>query len=215
MLTILIFKWLFILFTVVLSVYHYALERKKLNKIAKHIHDPALLSELRASASNRMAQFLLLFAAFIIWIMSYDLEIEKVNAEKTQLANELQNTSKTYANLSESQSRLTKPKTADKDELEDIKSYYTDVFVNYYVMRKCQKTGTDDIFIINSALTREIGLNNIPLNTRDDIIQNAKTAYLKKFSNVECRQINSNYKDIINNYNNYIAAVREVLRATF
>lgn len=215
MLTIIIFKWIFIFSTIVLSVYHYVLEREKLNTLSKYVTDSKVISQLKASARTRMTQFFFLFAAFIIWIMSYDLEIESVNKEKTELANELQNASKTYANSNDSQKRLVQAKVPDQNLIDDTKTYYTDVFVNYYVMRKCALTSPDDAFIINSAMTREIGLNNISLSLRDQIIKDSKTAYLKKFSDIDCGQIHNKYQDIITNYRNYIATVREVLRATF
>ncbi len=215
MLTIIIFKWVFIFSTIGLGVYHYKLELRKLNKISKQINNPKLISELKATARMRMIHFFLLFAAFIIWIMSYDIEIQNVNKEKTQLAGELEKASQKYANYSYNQNRLIKPKLSDQNLADDIKSYYTDIFVNYYVMRKCNLAGSDDAFIINSALSREMQLNVMPLNLRNEIISDAKTAYIKKFSNAECKQINSDYKEIINNYHNYIAAIREVLKATF
>jgi len=215
MLTIFIFKWIFVISTIIVGVYNYKLERGKLNQIAKELNNPKLLSELRGAARTRMAHFFLLFAAFIIWIMSYDIEIENVNKEKTELATELEKASAKYSDPAYNQTRLIKPQPDDQNLVDDIKSYYTDIFVNYYVMRKCNMAGTDDVFIINSAMIREIRLNGIALNIRDEIITSAKSAYIKKFSSVECKQINTDYKDIVNNYHNYIAAVREVLKATF
>ena len=214
MLTIIIFKWLFVFSMVCLSIYHYTMERNNINMLSKHVSDRKMLSELKHSARLRMGHFFLLFTALIIWIMSYDLQNEKVTKEKDVLTHELDEASKTYSNAGLGQERLivAQPK---QDLINDIKSYYTDLFVNYYVMRKCNMTGADDVFIINSAMIREITLNNAPISLRDKIIKDAKQTYSKKFANFGCDQMYGKYNDIIKNYQNYIITVREVLRATF
>lgn len=214
MLPILIFKWLFIFSTIALSVYHYRLERQKLNTISKYISDPKVLSGLKSSARQRMSHFFLLFAGMIVWIMSYDLEIQHVNKQKQELTLELEKASKIYGNTDESQKRLIEA-NADQNVIDDIKTYYTDVFVNYYVMRKCSLANNDDIFIINSAMAREMGLNKIDLTVRDEILKNAKSTYLKRFADIDCSQVTTKNSDITINYRNYIETVREVLKATF
>lgn len=215
MLAIFIFKWIFVITTIGVGAYHYKLELNKLNKIARAINDPKLLSELKSAARTRMIHFFLLFAAFIIWIMSYDIEIENVTREKAELANELEKVSQTYADSGANQDRLINPKATDQNIIEDIRAHYTDIFVNYYVMRNCNLAGNDDAFVINSAMIRELSLNHVPLALKDEILMDAKQTYLQEFSKLDCTQVKNTHKDIISNYNNYIATSREVLKATF
>ena len=82
-------------------------------------------------------------------------------------------------------------------------------------MRRCELVGKDDIFIINSALMREIALNSMPVGLRDEIFKNAKSKYIEKYANYDCSDLRGKYSDIINSYNNYVSAVREIMSATF
>jgi len=216
MLTINIVKWLFVFCAIFYAYYLYNSENSIIRLFNKHIKDNQINSELKSSARRKMLYLVLLFTAFLIWILSYDLIIEKIELKNFELTQELEKTSEKFENLSKNQQRLVAAsKEPDQFVVDDVKDYYSDLFVNYYVMRKCDMTETDDMFIINSALMREIGLNNLPFELRDQVIQSAKVRYLKKFSDFKCEQIYGRYNDIIKNYQNYIVAVREVLKATF
>ena len=215
MVIILILKWLFVLGAIVLSIYHYKLEKDKITLISKHISDNKIISQLRSSARTRMGHFLIFFMAFIFWIMSYDLEIETISKQRSELLQELKKSSDKQGDLSNTQRLIYANNTASHDVINDVKDYYSGIFVNYYVMRTCNMAENDDIFIINSALMREISLNNIPVTVRDDIINDAKIQYSKKYSNFKCDQIYGNFNSIIKNYKNYIITTRETLKAIF
>jgi hypothetical protein len=213
---ILVVKWAFVFGAIWIGFYHYTSENQKISLISKSVNDPKLISGLKSSARKKMFYLIFLFTAFIGWIMSYDILIENAELKNVQLTKELDQTSKKIENLTDNQLRLVEAsKQPNQEIVDDIKTYYTDIFVNYYVMRKCDMTDTDDVFIINSALVREIGLNGLSFSLREQIISDAKTHYLSKFSNFQCEQIYGRYNNIIKNYQNYIIAVREVLRATF
>lgn len=209
-----IVKWALIIGAIWFSFYLYNSENRKLNKIKKYIIDKEVILGFRQSSQRKMLLMLLIFAAFIIWMMSYDFVVEEVRKENTNLTAELSEASKIYENLTDSQIRLLKAND-NQEFAEDIYEFYSEVLKNFYVMKKCDLTGKDDIFIINTALTRELWLNNIPLNLREKIIKNARMQYNKNFINFNCEQIHGKYNNIINNYQNYILATREVLKATF
>lgn len=211
-----IFKWAFVVAAVWLSFYHYRREIKKINIISKQLNDTRLVRSLKKAARSRMLHFLIFFSAFIVWVLAYDLVNEDVNRQNFELTQELQETTSTYNNLFESQQRLVSANTGNVHEVvKDTKEYYTEILTNYYVMRRCELVGKDDIFIINSALMREIALNSMPVGLRDEIFKNAKSKYIEKYANYDCSDLRGKYSDIISSYNNYVSAVREIMSATF
>ncbi len=211
-----IFKWAFVVAAVWLSFYHYRREIKKINVISKQLEDARLIRSLKKAARSRMLHFLIFFSAFIVWVLAYDLVNEDVNRQNYELTQELEETASTYNNLFESQQRLVSANKGNVHEvIKDTKDYYTEILMNYYVMRRCELVGKDDIFIINSALMREIALNSIPVGLRDEIFKNAKSEYIEKYANYDCSDLRGKNSDIINSYNNYISAVREIMSATF
>ena len=210
-----IFKWAFVIAAVWLSFYHYRREIKKINIISKQLDDARLVRSLKKAARSRMLHFLIFFSAFIVWILAYDLVNEDVNRQNSELSQELQETASTYDNLISSQKRLVSAKGNGHEVVKDTKDFYTEILTNYYVMRRCELVGKDDIFIINSALMREISLNSIPAGLRDEIFKKAKAAYIDKYANYDCSDLRKKYPDIITSYNNYISAVREIMNATF
>ncbi len=216
MLSIIIFKWLIVFAAIWLAFYHYRLEREKISIISKNISDPDIRRELQSNARRKMFYLVFFFTAFIAWVMSYDLVIDNVRQHNEELIRELEVTSRKFDDLSSDQQRLVEASTEpDAEVREDIKTYYTDIFVNFYIMRNCDMVETDDMFIINSALLREIGLNGMPFTLRDEVIMEAKSTYLSRFSTMQCDQIYGKHNKIMSNYRNYIATVREVLRGTF
>lgn len=212
-----IFKWLFVAAAIWLSFYHYRREIKKINVISKQLHDARLIRSLKKAARSRMLHFLIFFGAFIVWILAYDLVNEDVNRQNVELNQELAQTAKTYNNLVDSQKRLVSANTAENlhEVIHDTRDYYTEILRNHYLLRRCEMADKDDIYIINSALMREIALNNIPVGLRDEIFSNAKAQYTENYNNYGCKELKSEYPDIVNSYKNYISAVREILGATF
>lgn len=215
MLLVEIIKWLFVVTAIWFSIYLYRSENSKLQKLSKYISDQSVLSSIKRSARKRMSSLLIIFAAFIVWMMSYDFVVKEVSQKNHELSLELEKTSKIYENLTESQIRLITAKDPNKDFTQDIILFYTDVFTNYYVMRKCNLAGEDDIFIINTAMTREMWLNNVSLKKQEQIILKARKEFNKKFINFECNDIHGKYNDIVRNYENYIITTREILRSVY
>jgi len=213
---ILVFKWIFVAAAIWLSFYHYRREIRKINILSRQLDDSMLIKSLKSSARSRMLHFLIFFSAFIVWILAYDLVNQDVTRQNTELSQELQEASVTYANLMESQQRLVSANQGNvRDVIRDTQEYYTEILTNYYVMRKCKLAGDDDIFIINSALMRELSLNGIPASLRDQIFKSAKTEYSLKYINFDCNDLQGRFNDIIDTYQNYIIAVKEILSATF
>lgn len=212
-----VFKWVFVAAAIWLSFYHYRREIKKINLISKQLDDARLVRSLKKSARSRMLHFLIFFSAFIVWILVYDLVNEDVNRKNYELSVELQDTANTYTNLFESQQRLVAAN--NKGDLhavvKDTRDYYTEILRNFYVMRRCNISGKDDIFIINSALMREIGLNGMPVGLRDEIFRMAKEQYSEKYADIDCKELQEKNPDMVKTYQNYISAVREILSATF
>lgn len=209
-------KWVFVAAAIWLSFYHYRKEIKKINIISHKLGDSRLVRGLKDSARARMLHFLIFFSAFIIWILSYDLVNEDVKRRNFELMQELNESSQTYDNLFESQQRLVSASKGNSREvISDTKEYYSEILTSYYAMRRCGLAGKDDIFVINSALMREIALNSIPIGLRDEIFKASKEQFIDKYSEFDCSQLNDKNSNILNSYNNYIAAVREVLSATF
>lgn len=208
-------KWSLILGAMWFSFYLYSSENRKLAKLNKHIDNKELIASFRRSSQRKMFLILVMFAAFILWMMSYDFIVEEVRKENSDLTSELSEASKIYENLSESQIRLLKANDSS-GFAEEISRFYTEVLKNYYVMKKCKLAGKDDVFIINTALTREMWLNNVPFSLREKIITNARNNYNNEgFLTYDCGEIHGRFNNIINNYQNYILATREVLKSTF
>ena len=82
-------------------------------------------------------------------------------------------------------------------------------------MRKCKIAGQDDVFIINSALMREVTLNDLDKDLRQNIINSAKQDYKQNYKEFSCDSLHGKNNDIIREYKNYIIATREVLSSTF
>lgn len=213
---ILVFKWVFVAAAIWLSFYHYRKEIRKINIVSKQLDDARLVRTLKSSARSRMLHFLIFFSAFIVWILAYDLVNEDVTRKNSELSQELHEASETYTNLMASQQRLVAANHGSiREVVKDTQEYYTEILTNYYVMRKCKLAGEDDIFIINSALMREIGLNGIPVSLREQIFKSAKSNYSLKYINFNCEDLHGRFNEIIDTYQNYIIAVREILSATF
>lgn len=215
MIYITIIKWLFIVGAIWFSFYLYSSENRKIHKLSKYVADKNVLNGLRRSSRRKMLHLLIIFTAFIVWMMSYDFIVEEVTQENANLTKKLSETSKIYENLTESQVRLIEAQNNGTDFSADIKEFYKEVFFNYYVMKKCDLTGQDDVFIINTAMTREMRLNKVSTNLSEDIISSARTEFSQSFINYDCSAIKGEHNDIIDNYSNYIVATRAVLKSTF
>jgi hypothetical protein len=217
MLLLVIIKWLFVVAAIWLTFFHYRLEVKKINLIAKKTNDSPLIKSLKKTARSRMLHFLIFFSAFVVWVIIYDITNENVTRQNEALSTELVETTKNFDSLVKSQKRLVTAAGSGNihDLIKDTKEYYTELLTNYYVIKKCGLTGKDDIYIINSAMLREIGLNGIPISLRDDIFSNAKAVYTEKYREFSCTDLLDKYSNILDSYQNYMNAVREVLSGTF
>ena len=162
-----------------------------------------------------MGLLLLIFTSFITWMLSYDFVVEEINKRNLQLTLKLEQASKIYENLSENQKRLMSEVTNSEEYKDSIHEYYTEIMSNYYVMKKCDIAKEDDIFIINSAMMREISLNNISFSLRTEILKDAKQIFTGKYIGLDCSEIHGKHNEIIRNYQKYIISTREILRGTF
>lgn len=214
MLFIQVVKWLFIVGALWFSFHLYNSENRKLRTISKHIKDQDVMKNISSSARRRMLHLLIIFTTFIVWMISYDFLVQDVNTRNQELSEELRKTSQIYENLTDSQIRLLATSTKS-ETAQDIAEFYRSVLVNYYVMKKCNLEGQDDIFIINSAMTREMWLNNVSLNLREEIIKSAKQSFNETFSEFECSDLHGRNNEIQRNYENYIITTREVLKGIF
>lgn len=215
MLLITIIKWAFVVASVGLSIWIFRSEQEEIRKLRKKNVSKEIVQEFQEQARRWTQLILFIFSAFIIWMLSYDFVVEDVSTENQKLTKQLEKISLDYNNLEDNRQRLLKAQNKKSDFAANIQSHYTKVFTNYYLMRKCELIGNDDVFIINSAMMREIALNDLDKDFRKNIISSAKTDYRNLNSEFNCEDLHGRNNEIIRDYQSYIVATREVLKSTF
>ena len=209
-------KWLFLAIAIWLSFFFYSRENQNISLIRKYITDKAIINQITSSARLRMGYLLFIFTIFSIWMLVYDFEVEDINKRNSELTKELSKGTGNFENLSFNRVRLIEASGDKPEEIitKDITEFYTNTVLNYFVLKKCGIAQPDDIFIINSAMLREMILNKIPLTQRDYVIKHAKQNYAIKYTDYDCDQMHGQFNSIINDYQNYIITTREILKST-
>lgn len=215
MLIIAIIKWSFVVASVLLSIWLFNSEQKKIRKIRNSGADKAIVREFQEQSKSWMQLVLFIFCAILVWMLSYDFVVQDVSVENKKLSQELEKISLDYASLEDNRARLLKAQNKNSDFAANVLAHYRKVFTNYYLMRQCKIAAKNDVFIINSAMMREIALNNLENNFRAEIIKAAKTDYKAAYENFDCDSLHGKQNEIIRDYQNYIIATREVLLGTF
>lgn len=215
MLTVTIIKWLFVIAAIGFTFWLFVGEQQKIQQIRRAGVSKEILDEFSKQSRNWLQLIFFIFVAIIIWMMSYDFAVEDVTVENKKIKQELQKVSSDYANLEDNRKRLLYAQSKQADFASEIQAHYINVFTNYFLMRECKIAGNDDIFIINSAMMREILLNNASNSLRKKIIDGAKTAYKKQYPNFDCGSLYGRKNEIIRDYQSYIITTREVLKSTF
>jgi len=215
MLIITLIKWAFVIASVCLSIWLFKTEQDKIREIRKKGVSKAIVQEFQAQAKRWSQLILFIFLAFLIWMLSYDFVVEDVSTENKSLNAKLEKVSLDYASLEDNRERLLKAQKKTGDFATEISSHYTKVFTNYYLMRQCKIGAQDDVFIINSALMREMALNDLGANFRKQVISKAKNDYKTSYKNFDCDSLHGRKNDIIRDYQSYIITTREVLKSTF
>jgi hypothetical protein len=215
MLVITIIKWAFVVASVVLSIWLFRSEQEEIRKLRKNGVSQAIIKEFQNQAKRWAQLILFIFSAFVIWMLTYDFVVEDVSTENQKLSKQLVKISLDYENLEDNRMRLLKAQNKRTDFAANIQSHYTKVFTNYYLMRLCTLTGEDDVFIINSAMMREIALNDLDKDLRKQIISAAKKEYRVLNTEFNCDKLHGRNNEIIRDYQSYIITTREVLKSTF
>lgn len=217
-----IVKWVFLFSLIILSLYYYRNDLFRLSVLSRYIESPKTMYDLSSSARFRFVTQVVVCCIVIVMVLLYDKKIDSMRTEKlnseTKLATELETLRKNYNELNRYHSQSTSlsagnPRSAEIAD--DIKEFYEDAFVNFYVMRKCSLNNRDDMFVINSALLRELGLNGLPIDIRDNIIFSAKKKYRERYMAFSCDSIDSSTTKVFDSYKNYLLTLRETLSGTF
>jgi len=215
MLIITIIKWAFVIASVLLSIWLFKSEQEKIREIRKRGVSKSIIADYQEQAKKWAQLIMFIFLAFLIWMLSYDFVVTDVSSENQQLSQKLEKVSLDYASLEDNRERLMKAQNKQTDFSANITSHYTRVFTNYYLMRQCELAGEDDVFIINSAMMREIALNGLGIDLRKNIITAAKNEYKTNYNDTSCDDLHGKNNDIIRDYKSYIITTREVLKSTF
>jgi hypothetical protein len=215
MLIITIIKWVFVIASLCLSFWLFKTEQEKIRQIRKKGVSLQIVQEFQGQLRRWTQLIMFIFLAFLIWMLSYDFVVEDVSTENKQLSEKLEKVSLDYASLEDNRQRLLKAQSNKTDFSSNIIGHYTRVFTNYYLMRKCKISGQDDVFIINSAMMREITLNNLNIDLRKQIIDSAKKDYKLNYKEFSCDALHGRSNEVIREYQSYIIATREVLKSTF
>lgn len=210
-----IIKWIFVVASVLLTVWMFRSEQAKIREIRKQGVSKEIVKEFQEQARKWTQLILFIFMALLIWMLSYDFVVQDVSTENKKLSQELAKVSLEYNNLEDNRQRLLIAQSKKSGFVKNIESHYTKVFTNYYLMRQCKVSHSDDVFIINSAMMRELALNNMGTDARKTIISAAKSDYKKLQEDLTCSDLHGRNNDIILDYQSYIITTREVLKSTF
>ena len=215
MLAITVIKWVFVFASVALTIWLLMSEQAKIREIRKKGVSKEIVREFQEHTKKWAQLVMFIFMAFLIWMLSYDFVVEDVSTQNKKLSKELEKVSLEYNNLEDNRERLLTAQSKKTDFSSAIKSHYSKVFTNYYLMRQCKIAHSDDVFIINSAMMREIALNGLDKTFRNDIIRESKVGYRTLSEEFACEDLHGRNNEIIRDYQSYIITTREVLKGTF
>lgn len=215
MLIITVIKWAFVVTSISLSIWLFKTEQAKIRELRKKNVGKDIIREFQEQAKRWTQLVIFISMAFLIWMLSYDFVVDDVSGQNAKLSQQLEKIALDYGNLEDNRERLLKAQNKKSDFSNNIKAHYTKVFTNYYLMRKCKISEVNDVFVINSAMMREIALNDMDKDLRKTIISDAKSDYRKSYKEFSCDDLHGRNNDIIRDYQSYIIATREVLNSTF
>lgn len=91
------------------------------------------------------------------------------------------------------------------EQMDEIKRRFENVLVLYYFLRKCERVGQDDFFIITTALSQEMASVNAPGRLQYDILTAARGSYREMYAKSDCG--GSELPDLTRQYNDYITVL--------
>lgn len=161
-------------------------------------------SNTRSTVSDRLSQLaynrslevwfvgFLLLAGVVFYDLRYhrlersasDMEIRMAEAE--QAVNAYQSRIRTQSTALEEAQRLAGMNDAQQRELDVLKPKYEDLFINHYILKRCNFSAPEEFHIINSALVYELNRLNAPAKMRQNIMLAAKGSYDELYSELDC-----------------------------
>lgn len=156
----------------------------------------AISDRLSQLAYNRSFEIFALFVVLIAGIIFYDTRINSQEQRLDILQEEnliLQAEVGDYEQLMvlkeaklQEALQLSGFDEAQQQELDRLKREFEGLFVNYYVLKKCNLNTTQDFHIMNSALMYRLNTLNAPSGIRQNILDAANGSYQELYSQQSC-----------------------------
>jgi hypothetical protein len=148
-------------------------------------------------AYNRSFEIISLFFILIMCIIYYDTRINAMENTITQIRAQMlaaQDEIATYEAqmaLKDQQVqqaiRLSGMDESQQQELDTLKQEFEGLFINYYVLKKCGLSTTQDFHIMNSALMYRLNGLNAPSGVRQNILDAANGSFQELYAEQECK----------------------------
>lgn len=155
-----------------------------------------LNDRLSQLAYNRSFEILALFFVLILSIVFYD---TRVNSIENQLANARTETVALQEEMAAQQAqmalkdkevqeaiRLSGMDETQQVQLDTLKQEFEGLFINYYMLKKCGLSTTQDFHIMNSALMYRLNTLNAPSGIRQNILDAANGSFQELYAEQEC-----------------------------
>lgn len=90
----------------------------------------------------------------------------------------------------------------NESKIDGLKKRFENILVIHLFLKKCEKTGSDDFFIIMASLSQEMASINAPGRLQHDIITAAQGSYKEIYAKSDCSDKQTD--SLITQYNDYI-----------
>lgn len=165
--------------------------------IRDHRQRTPLNGRLSQLAYNRSFETLGLFFVLIATLLFYDTRLnaasQRLTSTETALADHEQQLTayETLVAVQEAQlqasSRLHGADEQQQEALDMLKQEFEGLFINYYVLQKCNLGTAQDFHILHSALMYRLSDLSAPANIRQNILDAAHGSFTELYAEQDCK----------------------------
>lgn len=164
--------------------------------IRRHNLRSSIGNRLQQLAYNRSLEMLLLFIVLLCATVFYDTRLHKSAQDIQELQEQLAHATdenaayaqqlRMHRSALEEAQRMAGLDETQQDALDALKQRYEDLFINYYVLKRCNASQPQDFHIMNSALVYELNRLNAAAGVRQNILNAARGSYEELYAELAC-----------------------------